>query len=853
MPAPIDTAYIEFKPDLTTFEQDAERGIDRALDGVESTVDSSADEITRIFERLGDRIGATFDELSLDVRQSLDSVSRSASTTSSTLGEAFESNGEQAERAVDEFARAANHDLGTVQRNAVEASSALGGLKGVLLGGAAAAGVAGLVAGLGVLTGFGLKSAASLEQTQIAFNSLLGSAEAGQKVFEEIKDFAATTPFEFPEIADAAKRFLAFNDSVGLTDDQLKDYLTTIGNLVSVTGGGAQAFSSIGQAIGQIGSVGKITLENLNQISEAIPGFSAVSAIANATGQTTAEVMEAIAAGEISATVGIDALLEGMAKFPGAAGAMAMQAETLTGVFSTFKDTIKFALADAFAPAIPAVKDALKGITPVIEEALGGFIPILSQSLVQILPIVGQLVTAFAPFLGILTQLITQVLTGLAPAIGPIVAALTAMLTAVQPLIPLIADFVAELVVQLAPALPDIITLISALTQLLVSVLVPILPILIDGMRILAKTLSFIAKPVTAAVEAISDFVGWLKAINWGAVGEAIGEAFSDAWDAVVEFFVGVGEWFARLPGIVWDAISALPGLLVQGIEFAFKAAFTAVGVGIGLIVLAVTKLPGLIIDAISALPGLLGQFFSFLWQQITTAVSTGVAAVVDFFIKLPGRVMGAVAALPRVVGEIFSRTWNEAKRIVAAGITGVVESIKAAPGKIAALGQKLFEAGTTLIRKFGEGLKNFGKLAADIGKSVINFVISKINSWIIDSINSGINFVFGWLPGDPPQIPHIPMLAQGGVAFGPSMIAETGQPEAAIPLDNPRAIRMLKNALGGDGSGMMVTFAANSIQISFEGAVPTETQARRTGEAVGDGIVNSLKRRNVRSEVRTI
>src|SRR5690606_28115253 len=96
------------------------------------------------------------------------------------------------------------------------------------------AGVAAAVAGLGALTAFGLKSAASLQQTQIGLESLLGSAEAAGEFLGEMQQFAAETPWGFEQVAEASRRILAFGDAVGMTRDQVLPTLTTIGDLVSV-------------------------------------------------------------------------------------------------------------------------------------------------------------------------------------------------------------------------------------------------------------------------------------------------------------------------------------------------------------------------------------------------------------------------------------------------------------------------------------------------------------------------------------------------------------------------------------------------------------------------------------------
>jgi len=59
----------------------------------------------------------------------------------------------------------------------------------------------------------GLKSiqmAGNLEQTKIAFTTMLGSAEAADAFIRQLYDFAAKTPFEIEGLTDAAQQLLAF-------------------------------------------------------------------------------------------------------------------------------------------------------------------------------------------------------------------------------------------------------------------------------------------------------------------------------------------------------------------------------------------------------------------------------------------------------------------------------------------------------------------------------------------------------------------------------------------------------------------------------------------------------------------
>src|SRR5579885_915276 len=55
-----------------------------------------------------------------------------------------------------------------------------------------------------------LEPNASMEQTQVAFETLLGKGQKTQDFLKQLQQFAAATPFEFPELATDAEHMLAF-------------------------------------------------------------------------------------------------------------------------------------------------------------------------------------------------------------------------------------------------------------------------------------------------------------------------------------------------------------------------------------------------------------------------------------------------------------------------------------------------------------------------------------------------------------------------------------------------------------------------------------------------------------------
>lgn len=792
MPRKIDTAYVEYLPDFSAFTRETDRQLRHAFDGVERIAESSARDVEVTFDEMGEDVEAVFRELARTGIVSFGDIDTVATEVADDIGREFQQGGERAEDAFTELRRTADSNLDRMDRRVRQSASATGRQFNIagLVSGAALLGVgAAAVAGLGALATMGLMAAASLEQTQVSFNALLGSAEKGAEVFKGLQDFAAKTPFEFPEVANAAKRFFTFADAAGMAKDQVFQFLTTVGDIASVTGAGAEGMNRIALALGQIASKGKTSLEEIMQISEAVPGFSGVAAIAAARGTSTAQAMQDISAGAVGAQEGIAALLAGMQKFPGAAGAMEKQSQTLLGVFSTFKDVVGQTLAGAFAPAIPAIKNTITQITPIIGEALGQIAPALGALISGLLPLLGELIKGIAPILTPILNVLGPALSALAPVLAPLGAAIGKIIEPLTPLIPIVAEFAVILIQLLVPIL-----------QLLGLVLIPLKPVL-----------EFIAKAIGELGKAISR-------INWGSVGKAIGGAFSDAWDAVKEFFVGIGRWFSKLPEQIGEFFSSLPERIGDAFQQMFDQAMLVIGAGIAVVIFTITQLPMRIMRGIATLPLLVSSFFANLWTNVWNFTANIWNNIITFIHGVPGKIGAALSALPGVIAKQFHTAFDRGKAIVRGAIDAIVSFWRSIPSRLSSF-------------------------ASNIGGGIVSFFKNFLNR-AIDGVNRGITAIDDWLPG---SLPRIPRLAKGGIAFGPSMIAEnsSASPEAAIPLGDPRALAILKQALGSDNGG--VTFSPGAIVVNVTGDM-SASQATKIGQSIGTGIASTL---NIRNAVR--
>lgn len=225
----------------------------------------------------------------------------------------------------------------------------------------AAAGLTGLAA-LGVRAG--LQFNASMEQNEVAFTNFLGSAAAARRELAFLQRTAEQTPFELPQITQAARQLLAF----GFPLKQANSLLGSLGDAAAGAGLGAEAIEQMVRSVGQIRGKGTLQAEELNQLGEL--GILNREDFAKNLGITTAELADAGNQG-ISGAKAISALQKTLDDTFG--GSSAKQAKTFNGQLSTLKDNLNQtagtltrpifnSLRKRFFPALNTSADALNGI-----------------------------------------------------------------------------------------------------------------------------------------------------------------------------------------------------------------------------------------------------------------------------------------------------------------------------------------------------------------------------------------------------------------------------------------------------------------------------------------------------------
>ena len=194
--------------------------------------------------------------------------------------------------------------------------------------------LAGVIAAGAGIVAFGVKAvtmAGSMEQTQVAFTTMLGSAERATALMKELQQFGAETPFEFPEIQKAAKSLLAF----GVGAEEVTETLRRVGDISSGIGA---PLGEIAEIYGKARVQGRLFGEDINQLTGR--GIPIIQELAKQFGVSESEVKKLVESGKVGFPQ-LELAFKDMTKEGSQFGGMMdAQSKTLPGMWSNLMDNI---------------------------------------------------------------------------------------------------------------------------------------------------------------------------------------------------------------------------------------------------------------------------------------------------------------------------------------------------------------------------------------------------------------------------------------------------------------------------------------------------------------------------------
>lgn len=197
------------------------------------------------------------------------------------------------------------------------------------------AGVGGL--GATAAIAYPLKLAGEMEQAQIAMEYFTESAERGMDFLKRLQAFAARTPFEFAQVRDVATGLMPLYKNMYSVEQAMDETIRTIkafGDAAGFTGAGIEGMERALLGFRQIGTMGKLQMEELRQVTENL--LIPMDIVLKELG-LTGDALEDLGKRGISAKVAMEAIIRALEK--NFAGGMEKMSQSLLGLVSTVKDT----------------------------------------------------------------------------------------------------------------------------------------------------------------------------------------------------------------------------------------------------------------------------------------------------------------------------------------------------------------------------------------------------------------------------------------------------------------------------------------------------------------------------------
>lgn len=343
----------EISVKITADSKQAEQGFSRTAAAVEAAGEAAgrmSAKMSKSTAILTD-IAKMFQQLNSDVkamRKSLDSID---SKNVRRVGDDLETVSKQSQKAtsgIKGFADKCNKMTG-----------ALSAIAAVQLG-SVFTGMAGGILNMGIAS---VQAAAQMRQYEIAFQTMLKSAEAGTQMLRDLQQFAAETPFDVPGVVSAGQQLMAF----GFKAEEIIPMLTNLGDAASGLGLGTEGVSRLAYALGQMQTSGKLNAQDMMQLTSA--GISAWDMLAQAAGKTVAEMKDLCSKGAIDSKAAVQTIVAGMNEQFG--GMMAKTSDEVAGLLANIEETAGNTSAAVGKYLTEAFN--IKGILKDVSDRLGEF------------------------------------------------------------------------------------------------------------------------------------------------------------------------------------------------------------------------------------------------------------------------------------------------------------------------------------------------------------------------------------------------------------------------------------------------------------------------------------------------
>lgn len=554
-----------------------------------------------------------------------------------------------------------------------------------------------------------------MEMYTTNFEVMLGDSAKAVRQVEQLKELAASTPFEMTDLASATQTLLAFNVSSKDTTDVLR-------RLGDISLGDTQKLASLTRAFGKMNASQKVALEDINMMIDA--GFNPLLIIADEMGITMTEVYDKVSKGEISfeqMTAAIDKATSAGGQFY---QGMEKASKTTNGLISTLVDNAKALVGQVFEPMskslqgtiLPSLISGVEKLSEAFErDGAEGLIDEFASMLGKILKVGVEKLPEFAR-LG--TKFFTSILKGFSENSEDLGKALLELATAFAEFISEFTPQLIDLGVQVLEGFlegfsknPDkivrsvskmfvtILDTINAFFDTILGVGEDVTGGIVEGFDF--KTISkgiaqVVLNIVKTIIKALPDIIEAGADILMGLI-QGITENMDSLLSTIVSVIEKIGEWLEENGDLLIDSVVALIDAIAEGIEKYLP-----------LLTEAVTKIIVHIIELLTR-EDLMNSLIAAVLTIVTVFIEqleTVLPAVIEIIFMLIEAIVNAL-----LEPENLAKLIEAAARIVIAIIAGLIGMIP-----------KLIEGVVSLIASIFDTFRDTDW--GEIGKEMIDGIL---------------------------------------------------------------------------------------------------------------------------------
>nr|BBH90135.1 hypothetical protein KTC_48860 [Thermosporothrix sp. COM3]BBH90200.1 hypothetical protein KTC_49510 [Thermosporothrix sp. COM3]BBH90265.1 hypothetical protein KTC_50160 [Thermosporothrix sp. COM3] len=617
--------------------------------------------------------------------------------------------------------------------------------------------------GVGAAIGLGtaiFQSSGKMEQTEIAFKTLLGNGNEAKNLLQQIQKLAATSPFEFPELAQTAQKLLA----IGVNAKDILPWLTDIGNVVSGNALDPSNLQDIATIFGQMRSNGKASAEDLGQLADR--NIRVWEILANQLHMTQSEVRDLVSKGLLPADDAIAMLRKGIQE-SNLAGAMEAQGKSGFGALSNLIDSAGNALREFGKSTFDAMKSGLLQLGDLFNSpAFLGFVTGTGKLLGSTLQNIGSFIsTNVAPgfsrlvdlfgkagevlnkgggwsnFVQSLQNLGNTIASNIAPHLTPLADGLKGLFSdanvkAGAGLLNQAFQGLADGIKLLSPYVPGIISGVSNLGQTLTQLgtflittfkpvwdqlvatwttqLLPALQGLWQGLQPLLPGFALLGAVVTALlVGTLSGALSFLSTFLQGVVSFVGG--FIQYWSGVFQIISGLIMFFVHLFTGQFDQLGADLSNIWSGIV---NMASGFWGMIKGIWLMGVQSVISFVSGFVSGVIG----FFQWLFDVLVghSIVPDLVNSIVSFFQNMGKWVSDTVSHFVSNIVGFFGNLYNQATGKASEIVSGIGSFFSGLPGQA---WQWMSDFGANLIGGLGNLVGSVGQKAKEIADTIWSYL----------------------------------------------------------------------------------------------------------------------------------